>query len=239
MENKFTAEKKYTFEELLNIVEKLRMPGGCPWDREQTHESIKHNIIEEGYELIEAIESGDAEKMADESGDLLLQVVFQAQIAKDNGEYEISDCISKICEKLIHRHPHVFGNEIAETADEVLDKWNKIKRDDRGQDTVAKEMEGVSKFLPSLMRAHKVQKKAEKNGYIFQDPATVGENISGMLKILDENSDKQTAEKYIGKMLFELVSAASKLGIEPELALNRHTDLFIKEYEKFESPKEK
>lgn len=237
MENKFTAEKKYTFEELLDIVEKLRMPGGCPWDREQTHESIKHNIIEEGYELIEAIESGDAEKIADESGDLLLQVVFHAQIAKESGEYEVSDCISKVCEKLIHRHPHVFGDETAENAEAVLEKWNKIKRDDRGQDTVSKEMDGVSKMLPSLMRAHKVQKKAEKNGYIFQDAAIVGENVSGMLKALDENSDKQTAEKYIGKILFELVSAANKLDIEPELALSKHIDLFIKEYEKFETVK--
>lgn len=238
MENKFTAEKKYSFEELLNIVEKLRMPGGCPWDREQTHESIKHNIIEEGYELIEALEAKDAEKMADESGDLLLQVVFHAQIAKENGEYEMSDCISKVCEKLIHRHPHVFAGDTAENAEEVLEKWNKIKRDDRGQDTVAKEMEGVSRILPSLMRAHKVQKKAEKNGYIFQDAATVAESVSGMLKILDENSDSQTAEKYIGKILFELVSASAKLGIEPELALSKHIDLFIKEYEKFETVKE-
>ena len=230
-------DKKYTFEDLLNIVEKLRMPDGCPWDREQTHDSIKHNIIEEGYELIEALESGDADKMADESGDLLLQVVFHAQMAKEAGEYTMDDCINKISEKLIHRHPHVFGGEELKTSEEVLEKWNAIKRDDRGQDTVAKELAGVSKGLPSLMRAEKVQKKAGKNGYVFQRPATLADSISGMLKILEDTNDKDIAEKYIGKMIFELVSAAASLGIEPELALNKHTDLFIKEFEKFEQVK--
>lgn len=229
--------KKYTFEELLSIVEKLRMPGGCPWDQEQTHESIKHNIVEEGYELIEALESGDPEKMADESGDLLLQVIFQAQIGKEAGEYTIDDCINKISEKLIHRHPHVFGGETIKTSEEVLEKWNQIKRDDRGQDTVSKELAGVSKALPALMRAEKVQKKAEKNGYIFQRPATIADSISGMLKILEDTNDKEIAQKYIGKMIFELVTAAAGLGIEPELALNKHIDLFIKEFEKFEQVK--
>ena len=230
-------DKKYTFEELLAIVEKLRMPDGCPWDREQTHDSIKHNIIEEGYELIEALESGDADKMADESGDLLLQVIFHAQIAKEAGEYNIDDCISKICEKLIHRHPHVFGEDKLSTSEEVLEKWNKIKRDDRGQDTIAKELAGVSNALPSLMRAEKVQKKAGKNGYVFRRPSAIADSVSGMLKILEDTTVKEIAEKYIGKMIFELVCAAAGLGIEPELALSKHIDLFIKEFEKFEQVK--
>lgn len=231
------TNKKYTISDLLSIVEKLRMPGGCPWDMEQTHDSIKHNIIEEGYELIEALEGDDPEKIADESGDLLLQVVFHAQIGKENGEYTMDDCINKVCEKLIHRHPHVFGRETLSTSQEVLEKWNQIKRDDRGQDTAAKELSGVSKYLPSLMRAQKVQKKAEKNGYIFQTPAATAESVSGMLKILENISDKDASEKYIGKMLFELVSAANTLGIEPELALSKHIDLFIREFEKFENNK--
>ena len=230
-------DKKYTFDDLLKILETLRLPGGCPWDREQTHESIKHNIIEEGYELVEAIESKDPEKIADESGDLLLQVVFHAQIGKEAGEYDIYDCINKVCEKLIHRHPHVFGNDTAKTSDEVLEKWNKIKRDDRGQDTVAKELSGVSKALPALMRAEKIQKKAETSGYVFQRTAAIAENVSGMLKNLEDSSDRQICEKYIGKMLFEIVSAANALGIEPELALSKHTDMFIKEFEKYEDIK--
>ena len=227
-------DKKYNFDDLLKIVEKLRMPGGCPWDIEQTHDSIKHNIIEEGYELIEALESENPEKMADESGDLLLQVIFHAQIAKEAGEYNIDDCIQKICEKLIHRHPHVFGGENIKTSEEVLEKWNAIKRVDRGQDTVAKELLGVSTALPSLMRAEKVQKKAEKTGYIFQRPSAIADSVSGMLKFLENSDDTEIAEKYIGKMLFELVSAAKALNVEPELALSKHINLFIKEIEKHE-----
>ncbi len=227
-------DKKYTFEDLLDIIEKLRGEGGCPWDREQTHKSIRENLIEEGYELIEAIDEECVEKMADESGDLLLQVVFHAQIAKENGEYDINDVTDAICKKMIHRHPHVFGDVKAETSDEVLANWNQIKRDDRGQQTIAQEMEGVSKYLPSLMRAEKIQKKAGKNGYVFNEPLVAAENISGMIKVLAGNTDKDAAEKYIGKMLFDLVSVARTLGVCPETALSRHMESFIQEFSKFE-----
>ena len=227
-------EKKYTFEDLLEIVKKLRGEGGCPWDREQTHESIKQNIIEEGYELVEAIDGGDFAKVADESGDLLLQVVFHAQIGTENGEYGMEDVTDAICRKLIHRHPHVFGGETAENSDEVLEKWNQIKRDDRGQKTVAEEMAGVPKMLPSLMRAEKIQGKAEKNGYIFNEPAVAADNISGMINVLAGCADSEAAEKYIGKMLFELVSVAKTMNVDAEVALNRHLEEFIQEFSKYE-----
>lgn len=227
-------DKKYTFEDLIDIIAKLRGEGGCPWDIEQTHKSIKENIIEEGYELIEAIDEESFEKMADESGDLLLQVVFHAQIAKENGEYDISDVTDAICRKMIHRHPHVFGDVKAETSDEVLKNWNQIKRDDRGQQTIAQEMEGVSKYLPSLMRAEKIQKKAGKNGYVFNEPLVAADSISGMIKVLVGNTDKEAAEKYIGKMLFDLVSVARALGVSPETALSSHLESFIQEFSKFE-----
>ncbi len=227
-------DKKYTFEDLMDIIAKLRGDGGCPWDIEQTHKSIKENIIEEGYELIEAIDEESFEKMADESGDLLLQVVFHAQIAKENGEYDMNDVTDAICKKMIHRHPHVFGDVKAENSDEVLENWNQIKRDDRGQQTIAQEMEGVSKYLPSLMRAEKIQKKAGKNGYVFNEPLVAADSISGMIKILDGNTDKGAAEKYIGKMLFELVSVARALGVSPETALSSYLESFIQEFSKFE-----
>lgn len=227
-------EKKYTFEDLLEIVEKLRGEGGCPWDREQTHLSIKQNIMEEGYELVEAIDGGDFSKVADESGDLLLQVVFHAQIGKENGEYDISDVTDAICKKLIHRHPHVFGNESAENSDEVLEKWNSIKRADRGQETVAAEMDGVPKVLPSLMRAEKIQGKAEKSGYVFNEPAVAADNIAGMISVLSGNADSDAAEKYIGKMLFELVSVARSMNVDAEVALNRHLGEFVQEFSKYE-----
>ena len=141
--------EKYAYEDLVALVERLRAPGGCPWDREQTHESIKKNLVEEAYELVEAIDGGDPEKIADESGDMLLQVVFHAVIAKDNGEYDIDDVSDAICRKLVHRHPHVFGDVEADSAGEVLKNWDAIKRADRDQDTVAAELRGVSKFLPA------------------------------------------------------------------------------------------
>ena len=227
-------DKNYSFEDLLSIVEKLRGEGGCPWDIEQTHDSIKQNIIEEGYELIEALEAKDFPKMADESGDLLLQVVFHAQIGPENGEYSIDDVVNAVCRKLIHRHPHVFGDVEVKNSDEVLENWSKIKRDERGQKSIAEDMEGVSKYLPSLMRAEKIQSKAEKCGYVFNEPIVAAENISKMITILQGNEDKEVAEKYIGKMFFELVAVAKKMGVDAETALNGHMRTFIQEFAKYD-----
>ncbi len=227
-------EKNYTYEDLLNIVEKLRGEGGCPWDMEQTHQSIKHDIIEEGYELIEELDAENWEKVADESGDLLLQIVFHASIGKDNDEYGMDDVINAVCKKLIHRHPHVFGDVKVKNSEEVLENWAQIKRDDRGQKTVAQDMAEVSKYLPALMRAEKIQGKASKGGYVFSEPAFVAENTAKLINILLSNDDKDIAEKYIGKILFEVVSVAKKMGVDAETALSKHTDAFVQEYSKCE-----
>ena len=227
-------EKNYTYEDLLDIVKKLRAPEGCPWDMEQTHQSIKHDIIEEGYELIEELDNNNWEKVADESGDLLLQIVFHAQIGKEKGEYSMDDVINAVCRKLVHRHRHVFGDVKVKDSDEVLKNWAQIKRDDRGQKTVAQDMAEVSKYLPALMRTEKIQGKAEKGGYVFSEPVVVAESVAKLINILLSNSDKEVSEKYIGKMLFEIVSVANKMGIDAETALNRHTESFIQEYSKHE-----
>lgn len=227
-------EKKYTFEDLKDIVKKLRGENGCPWDREQTHQSIKHNIIEEGYELIEMLDSEKWEDVADESGDLLLQVVFHARIGEEKGEYNMDDVLDAVCRKLIHRHPHVFGELKLDTSEQVLEEWNKIKRDDRGQKTIAQEMAGVTKSLPALMRAEKIQSKAEKGGYIFSEPAKTAESIPGMLGVMEGNTDPKIAEMYVGKILFEVVSVAKKMGVNAETALNRQIESFIQEYSKYE-----
>lgn len=227
--------KKYTFEDLLEIMEKLRGENGCPWDKEQTHESIKRSIMEEGYELIEAIDSKNGEKMADESGDLLLQVVFHAQIGKELGEYDMSDVTDAVCKKLIHRHPHIFGDKNLQSAEEVLDAWDEIKRRDRSQKTISDELRGISKYLPSLTRAEKVQGKAQKNGYFFSDVKGIADSASNKLKLIDENTDKLVAEKYLGQVLFNIVSVARNAGIDPEVALSREISNFISEYEKYES----
>lgn len=213
--------QKYNFNDLVNIVELLRAPGGCPWDREQTHASIKKNVIEEGYELIEAIDDCDSEKIADESGDLLLQVVFHAIIAKDNSEYDIDDVTDAISRKLIHRHPHVFGNVTVSGSGEVLKNWDEIKRKDRNQDSITKELKGVSNYLPSLMRADKIQKKAEKAGYKF--------NKESSIKCVGDSKDD------CGKMLFEMVRFCRNEGVDPELALASYTEKFIDEFDEFEN----
>ena len=218
MDFKFKSEsEKYNFDDLVQVMELLRAPGGCPWDAEQTHESIKRSLIEEGYELVEAIDGGKPEKIADESGDLLLQVVFHAAIGKDNGEYDINDVTDAICRKLIHRHPHVFGNVTVSDSGEVLDNWDAIKRGDRSQESVADELRGVSEYLPALMRTEKVQKKAEKAGYKF-----------GQADIEADSAEN------CGKMLFEMVNFCRQSGVDPELALREYTNKFIDEFEKFE-----
>lgn len=227
--------KKYSFEDLLDIMEKLRGENGCPWDREQTHESIKRSIMEEGYELIEAIDSGNPEKMADESGDLLLQVVFHAQIGKETGEYDINDVTDAICRKLIHRHPHVFGDKNIETAEAVLDNWDAIKRNDREQKTITEELKGVSKYLPALTRAEKIQSKAAKAGYFFTEVKSVADSCANKLKMIDGNTDKIVAEKYLGQVLFDVVTLAKNAGIDAEVALSRRLSDFIADYEKYES----
>jgi len=227
-------EKNYTFEDLIEIVKTLRGENGCPWDMEQTHQSIKHSIIEEGYELIETLDNEEWEDVADESGDLLLQIVFHAQIGKEKGEYDIDDVINAVCKKLIHRHPHVFGDVNVENSEEVLRNWNQIKREERSQKTVAQDMAEVSKYLPALMRAEKIQGKAQRDGYVFSEPVLVAENISKLINIMLSNSDADVAEKYIGKMLFDIVSMSEKMGVNAETALTKHIESFIQEYSKHE-----
>ena len=228
---------KYEFSDLIDIVRKLRAPGGCPWDREQTHQSIKKNLIEEGYELIEALDSQDGAKIADESGDLLLQIVFHAVIGEEQGEYTIADVTDAVCRKMIHRHPHVFGSVKAETSDEVLRNWDAIKRQDRAQQTIADELKGVSGYLPALIRAEKIQKKAEKNGYAFEDAETVAKGVGNMLQAISNGTDADAAQQYIGKILFEVVSAAREAGVDPELALSKEINGFIEEFRRFETEK--
>ena len=223
------TKDKYTFDVLVEIVSLLRSPGGCPWDREQTHQSIKKNLIEEGYELIEAIDGGNPEKIADESGDLLLQVVFHAIIGKDSGEYEINDVTDAICRKLIHRHPHVFGEVEVADSGEVLKNWDAIKRADREQSSIAEELRGVSKYLPALMRAEKIQKKAEKAGYKF-------ENEINLSVISDDVAEADNApERDCGQLLFAAVNFCRRAGVDPELALAAYTESFTDEFEKFEN----
>jgi len=229
------TNKKYTFNDLVEIVRKLRAPDGCPWDREQTHESLRENTVEEVYEMLEAFDSGDGAKMADESGDLLLHIVFHAAIGEENGEYNIDDVTDAVCKKLIQRHPHIFGDENFANAKEVLDNWDQLKRAERGQSSVTAEMNGISKYLPSLIRALKVQKKATKSGFSLENRKNFEKYEKKVLQFCEISGINN--EEEFSRLLFGMLSIADKLGLQPEIALNSETDRFITEFSKFEANK--
>lgn len=222
------------FNELINIIAILRGENGCPWDREQNHQSIKRSLIEESYEVIEAIDKNDDDMMVEELGDLLLQVVFHAQIGKEDGYFDIKDVVQAICNKMIYRHPHVFKNVKVENSDQVLDNWDKLKREEQGLKTYTDELKHVPKILPALIRAEKVQKKAAKVGF---DWDKVEDAMKKVLEELNEvkdvykgnNRDKILEE--IGDLTFSVVNVARFLDIDPENALNYTIDKFIKRFE--------
>ncbi len=202
MEN--DGKNKKGFDDLCGIIARLRAPDGCPWDRAQTHVSLKKNMIEEAYEAAETFDGGDGAKMADELGDVLLQVVLHAQIGAENGEFDINDVTDCICNKMLVRHPHIFGSAVADTAEKVSDQWEEIKRRERGQKTLSQEMDSVSRALPALMRAEKLYKKALKKGVCeIPDTNDFGNEIfNAMRKAVDAGRDPEAElcdflEKYI------------------------------------------
>lgn len=229
--------EKYSFDDLLEIVRVLRGENGCPWDREQNHKSIKYNLIEEAYETLEGIESGKQEILVEELGDLLLQVVFHAQIGQEENEFAIDDVTDGICRKLILRHPHIFSDEEAETSDQVMDNWFKIKKKEKGFASYTDVLNGVSKYFPALIRSQKVQKSAAKVGFDWDNPE------DALLKIREETNevqealalgDKDKIEEEIGDLLFAVVNTARLAKVDTELTLNSATDKFIKRFSKME-----
>ena len=225
------------FERLRAVVHCLRAPGGCPWDREQTHESLIPHIIEEAYEVADAIHSGDAEHIADELGDLLLQPVLQAEIASETGAFDIDKVASMITEKLIRRHPHVFGDSNADTSDAVLTQWDAIKQTEKGNQPTSV-LHGISSGLPSLMRAQKLQKKASKVGFDWPTAEPVLEKIREETAELAEamkESDPAALLHEVGDLLFSVVNLARKLGIDAESALAATNARFTRRFEGVEA----
>lgn len=226
------------FYDLLDIMQKLRSEDGCPWDKEQTHESVKKSMIEESYEVVEAIEKNDYNMIVEELGDVLFQVVFHAELGKEEGMYNINDIISGICNKMISRHPHVFGNSTCKTSSDVLEKWDEIKKSEQGLQSHTDELKHVPKILPALMRADKIQSKAAKIGFDF-------ESIEGAFsKVLEEfnevKSEYKTNKKdrileEVGDLIFSVVNIARFLDIDSEFALNYTIDKFIKRFEYIEN----
>lgn len=228
-----------SFERLVALQSRLRAPGGCPWDREQTHQSLRPFLLEETYEVLDALESGDPEKLASELGDLLLQVVFHAELARESGKFDIRDVTDAIHSKLIRRHPHVFGKVKARTSSEVLKNWEQLKAEERKSTNGAPQrkpseaslLEGVPRSLPALLEAYQLTRRAANIGFDW-------ENIEGLLEKLQEETDElrralargqgtkanvpsREVEEEVGDLLFVAVNVARFLGLDPEIALKR------------------
>lgn len=228
----YPIKDKYNIEDLLEIMKILRAPGGCPWDAEQDHETIKKNFIEETYEVIEAINKNDAELLKEELGDVLLQVVFHAAMEEEKHVFDFGDVTDGICKKLIERHPHVFGEVSVSGTDDVLTNWDAIKRNSKKQKTTTQAMDSVPRELPSLMRASKLQSKAAKAGAELQYDATayIAQKAAELAGGINENN--------LGELLFAVTAAARQHDIDPEEALTKVSDEFLAsfgEYEKSES----
>lgn len=222
----------YKIEDLLEIMRILRSENGCVWDREQDHKSIRSSMIEEAYEAAEAIDLEDADKLCEELGDVLLQVVFHARIEEESGGFDFDDVCDGICKKLILRHPHVFGDVKVRDSSEVLDNWEEIKKKEKGQRSAKETLEGVSKALPALMRATKIYGKAAKAGVGSRD---VGETMRAFREKFEAfesevDSGGNGAEKT-GEMLFAAAGLFKALGVDAEEQLAAYCDSFIESFD--------
>ena len=228
--------KQYTLDDLKDIIVTLRGENGCPWDKVQTHQSIKKDMIEECYEAIDALDSGDDHAFANELGDVLLQVVFHSRLAEERGAFNMDDVINEICTKLISRHTHVFGTDKAVTAEEALGNWEKNKKKEKNLDSYTAMLKDVPHYLPALMRSAKVQKKATSAGFDW-------DNIDGVYdKVNEEIAELKAAaktgegiEEEYGDLLFSVVNLGRHLKLTPEIALSNATEKFIRRFEKMEN----
>ncbi len=228
---------EYNFEDLVEIIAILRAPGGCPWDAEQTHQSIRRELLEETYELIEGIDKDDTEMMREELGDVLMQVVFHADLAREEKRFDMNNVCTDICKKLIVRHPHVFAQVAVNGTEDVLKNWDAIKRDTKKQKSDAEVLRSVSPAMPALMRADKLGKKARKMGFDFDDA------FDAMEKVKEELSEVQAAlasgrqadiQEEFGDLLLSVVNAARLAGVDSEQALYNANEKFLARFERVE-----
>jgi tetrapyrrole methylase family protein/MazG family protein len=232
----FYFKDNYNINDLIEIMKILRSPEGCPWDAEQDHASIKKSLIEETYEVIEAINKNDRELLLEELGDVLLQVVFHAQMESEIDSFDFDDVCDGICKKLIIRHPHVFGDVQVENSEQVLSNWDDIKRQTKEHKTTTQAMNSVPRELPALMRATKIQVKAKKAGFDWDNVdgalAKVFEEANELQVEIDRNSDK--IEEELGDLLFAVVNVSRFLKVDAEEALTSATDKFFNRFSKIE-----
>jgi tetrapyrrole methylase family protein/MazG family protein len=232
-----TSRERFDFYDLVRVMAILRGENGCPWDKEQTHESLRKYLIEEAYETAAAVAEGDWDHVADELGDVLLQVVFQANIGRQYGTFELSDVTTHICRKMIARHRHIFGSDHCETADDVLKNWEKIKKEERGFKTQTEVLLGVSPGLPPLMRAAKVQKKAQDVGFSYPDAKSAMEKVYEEADEVRAELDNPAGdlEEELGDLFFACVNAARLAGVDAGEALEKATKKFINRFSVMET----
>lgn len=227
----FERKEKYNFNDLLRIMEILRAPDGCMWDREQDHQSIRRNFIEETYEVCEAIDEQDPEHLKEELGDVLLQVVFHTQMEKEKGVFDIGDVADGICKKLIYRHPHIFGSVEVGSSEEILRNWDELKRKEKHQKSDTDTLASVAKSLPGLIRAEKLQKKAAKVGFDWENAQgaleKAGEELDEVKRAITGDGDP---EEEIGDLLFAAVNVARHLKVDPERAMEKTCNKFIRRF---------
>lgn len=234
--NMLGPDERYTTEQLNQILRILRSPEGCPWDREQTHKSIRNDMLEETYEAVDAIDLGDNEALCEELGDMLLQVIFHSTIAEEQGDFTYDDVVDGVCRKLIIRHPHVFGTGAAENSEQVLDMWDKIKREEKHQETASDTLKSVPVAFPALLRAAKVQKRSNKAGFKMDNPLDdnrLDEAFSD-LKKAHIKGDKEEIDAALSRMLFLTAGLQNFYKNNCEELLNTATNRFIEAFEELE-----
>lgn len=216
------------FATLVAIIAKLRAPDGCPWDRKQTHASLRKNLLEECYEVLEALDEGNSGRLCDELGDLLMQVVLHTQIATEAGEFEVGDVISSINAKLVHRHPHIFGSLKVKDADEVAHNWEVLKREERATD--ASMLEGVPKQMPALAYSQQIQHRVAQVGFDWEDINGVIDKLAEEVSEFKQADSQEQKEMEFGDLLFTLANIARRLGIDLEVALRQANKRFYRRF---------
>ena len=235
---KENSKGKKDIHDLMAVIEVLRGENGCPWDKEQTHDSIKKDIVEESYEVLDAIDNENVEGIIEELGDVLFQVLFHASLGREEEEFSLLDITDGISNKMIYRHPHVFGNTSVNSTEEVLVNWDELKKNEKNFESLSDELTGVAKALPALIRAKKIQKKAKKVGFDWDDVSgafdKVKEELNEVMDVYKEGKVSRIKEE-IGDLLFSCVNVSRFLNVDPEEALNLTTDKFINRFSYIEN----
>ncbi|OGN98541.1 MAG: nucleoside triphosphate pyrophosphohydrolase [Chloroflexi bacterium RBG_13_51_52] len=227
-----SPENLHKFDTLVEIIARLRAPDGCPWDKEQTHQTLRENLLSETYEVLETLDEADAAKLCEELGDLLLQIVLHAQIAKDTGEFEIGDVISSISSKIVRRHPHIFGSKKVKDAEEVMHNWEALKEEEREEGVSM--LEGVPEEMPALAYAYEISRRAVRVGFEWENIEGVIDKLIEEIREIKEAGSREEKEQEFGDLLFTMVNFARWQGIDAEVALREANRKFYRRFSKVE-----